>query len=139
MKAIKERSVLKRILRNLHLAAVGGACVLAGLTGAAYAGPEHDHGNESATAISGDGPKRLPDGSVFLPKPAQRQIVIAHRTMLRRAVVPHHKIAHLYMHHHKPKECQLLGLVALVGECCLLVSMVDLVQMLLIQELMRQK
>ncbi len=74
MKAIKERSVLKRILRNLHLAAVGGACVLAGLTGAAYAGPEHDHGNESATAISGDGPKRLPDGSVFLPKPAQRQI-----------------------------------------------------------------
>ncbi|MES2952179.1 MAG: HlyD family efflux transporter periplasmic adaptor subunit [Pseudomonadota bacterium] len=33
----------------------------------------HDHG-DAAPAVSGDGPKRLPDGSVFLPKPAQRQI-----------------------------------------------------------------
>ena len=39
----------------------------------AWAGEGHDHG-DAAPAVSGDGPKRLPDGSVFLPKPAQRQI-----------------------------------------------------------------
>ena len=38
-----------------------------------WAGEGHDHG-DAAPAASGDGPKRLPDGSVFLPKPAQRQI-----------------------------------------------------------------
>jgi len=40
---------------------------------AAYAGGDHDHG-DSAPVASGNGPKRQPDGSVFLPKPAQRQI-----------------------------------------------------------------
>ena len=39
----------------------------------AWADAGHDHG-DAAPAVSGDGPKRLPDGSVFLPKPAQRQI-----------------------------------------------------------------
>lgn len=39
----------------------------------AIAGPGHDHGDETPAA-SGNGPKRLPDGSVFLPKPAQRQL-----------------------------------------------------------------
>ena len=39
----------------------------------AWAGDGHDHG-DAPPAASGDGPKRLPDGSVFLPKPAQRQI-----------------------------------------------------------------
>lgn len=39
----------------------------------AWAGEGHDHG-DSAPTTSGDGPKRLPDGRVFLPKPAQRQI-----------------------------------------------------------------
>jgi biotin carboxyl carrier protein len=37
------------------------------------AGPGHDHGDASA-APSANGPQRLPDGSVFLPKPAQRQL-----------------------------------------------------------------
>ncbi len=41
----------------------------------AWADAGHDHG-EAAPAVSGDGPKRLPDGSVFLPKPAQRQIAV---------------------------------------------------------------
>lgn len=63
-----------KILRRFQLAAVGVTCAFVGLNGALYAGPGHDHGDESATAISGDGPKRQPDGSVFLPKPAQRQI-----------------------------------------------------------------
>jgi biotin carboxyl carrier protein len=37
------------------------------------AGEGHDHGDAPAAA-SGNAPKRQPDGSVFLPKPAQRQI-----------------------------------------------------------------
>ncbi|RYF84201.1 MAG: HlyD family efflux transporter periplasmic adaptor subunit [Comamonadaceae bacterium] len=36
-------------------------------------GPGHDHGDAPA-AHSGNGPQRLPDGSVFVPKPAQRQL-----------------------------------------------------------------
>lgn len=39
----------------------------------ALAGPGHDHGDE-AQSVAGNGPRRLPDGSVFLPKAAQRQI-----------------------------------------------------------------
>lgn len=39
----------------------------------ALAGDGHDHGDAPAAA-TGNGPKRQPDGSVFLPKPAQRQI-----------------------------------------------------------------
>ena len=38
----------------------------------ALAGPGHDHGEAPAPA-AGNGPRRLPDGSVFLPKEAQRQ------------------------------------------------------------------
>lgn len=43
------------------------------------AGDGHDHG-DAPPAASGNGPRRLPDGSVFLPKPAQRQIGV--RTLL---------------------------------------------------------
>lgn len=43
----------------------------------AYAADEHghDHGPAVATA-NPNAPRRLPDGSVFLPKPAQRQMVV---------------------------------------------------------------
>ena len=43
------------------------------------AGEGHDHGDTVAPA-NGNGPQRLPDGSVFLPKPAQRLIGV--RTQL---------------------------------------------------------
>lgn len=43
------------------------------VTPAAWAGEGHDHGDAPPVA-SGNGPKRQPDGSVFLPKPAQHQI-----------------------------------------------------------------
>lgn len=49
--------------------------------GASPAGPGHDHGDgghehgESA-APTGDGPRRQPDGRVFLPKLSQRQLAI---------------------------------------------------------------
>lgn len=43
----------------------------------AQAGPGHDHSHDHESAppaASGNNPQRLPDGAVFLPKPAQRQI-----------------------------------------------------------------
>ncbi|MDA7414901.1 efflux RND transporter periplasmic adaptor subunit [Xenophilus arseniciresistens] len=49
------------------------------LAAPAFAGPGHDHGDAPAAASS-NGPQRLPDGSVFLPKPAQRQLGV--RTVL---------------------------------------------------------
>jgi len=45
----------------------------------AQAGEGHDHGDAPA-APSANGPQRQPDGSVFLPKPAQRQLGV--RTMV---------------------------------------------------------
>jgi hypothetical protein len=53
--------------RTLLVAALLAACLTA-----AWAGEGHDHG-DAPPAADGNGPKRLPDGSVFLPKPAQRQ------------------------------------------------------------------
>ena len=50
------------------------ATVLAvGAAAPAFAGEGHDHGDAPA-APSANGPQRLPDGSVFLPKSAQRQL-----------------------------------------------------------------
>ena len=43
----------------------------------AQAGPGHDHGaEEAAPAGNSNAPKRQLDGSVFLPKPSQRQLLI---------------------------------------------------------------
>jgi hypothetical protein len=47
-----------------------------------YAGEGHDHGGAPA-APSANGPQRQPDGSVFLPKPAQRQLGV--RTVVTKA------------------------------------------------------
>jgi membrane fusion protein, heavy metal efflux system len=44
--------------------------------GAVWAGPGHDHGGGGASSASGDGPRRLPDGELFLPKPTQRLLNI---------------------------------------------------------------
>ena len=48
----------------------------------ASAGPGHDHG-DAPPAPTGNGPSRQPDGSVFLPKPAQRQLGV--RTLVTAA------------------------------------------------------
>lgn len=46
------------------------------------AGPGHDHGDGvEATKSGGDGPRRLPDGTLFLPKPTQRLLTIRTKTM----------------------------------------------------------
>jgi hypothetical protein len=47
-----------------------------------HAGPGHDHGDVSG-APTANGPQRQPDGSVFLPKPAQRQLGV--RTLVTEA------------------------------------------------------
>ena len=49
------------------------AALSLGLLPCAFAGEGHDHGDAPA-APNANGPQRLPDGSVFLPKPAQRQL-----------------------------------------------------------------
>ena len=56
------------------------ACIV--VTPLAGAGEGHDHGDAPA-ATSSNGPQRQPDGSVFLPKPAQRQLGV--RTLLTAA------------------------------------------------------
>ena len=65
-------------MRFLTSAAYTGRFIaLLALTAPAWAGPGHDGGHdvaETGMALSGSGPKRQPDGSVFLPKPAQRQM-----------------------------------------------------------------
>jgi membrane fusion protein, heavy metal efflux system len=49
----------------------------------------HVHG-EAGLAVSGNAPQRLPDGSVFLPKPSQRQLnvrtTMVEQTVSRRAI-----------------------------------------------------
>ena len=40
----------------------------------AQAGEGHDHGDAAPAASGGNSPKRQADGSVFLPKPTQRQL-----------------------------------------------------------------
>ena len=55
-----------------RLATASLVLALAAVTGA-LAGEGHDHGDGGAKP-SANGPQRLPDGSVFLPKPAQRQL-----------------------------------------------------------------
>jgi len=71
-------------LRIAASASVLGAALL-GLSAPVWAGPGHDGGHDgpqvSASANSNH-PKRLPDGSVFLPKPAQRQIGVRTTPML---------------------------------------------------------
>ena len=63
------------------VAAISTATVLIALASSsavappAFAGPGHDHG-DAAPATTGDGPKREPDGRVFLPKLSQRQLLV---------------------------------------------------------------
>lgn len=47
-----------------------------------WASEGHSHG-EAPASVNGNGPQRLPDGSVFLPKPAQHQLSV--RTTVARA------------------------------------------------------
>ncbi|NML17076.1 HlyD family efflux transporter periplasmic adaptor subunit [Azohydromonas sp. G-1-1-14] len=54
---------------------VAALLALALISAPSLAGDGHDHG-DAAPAATANGPQRLPDGSVFLPKPAQRQMTV---------------------------------------------------------------
>ncbi len=57
------------------LIAAGAMIALTSASFDTQAGEGHDHG-ETAPAAAGNGPRRLPDGSVFLPKTSQRQLAV---------------------------------------------------------------
>ena len=60
----------------MFLVAACAIFISATATNDAIAGPGHDHGEEAAPAGNSNAPKRQLDGSVFLPKPSQRQLQI---------------------------------------------------------------
>ncbi|MES2886594.1 MAG: HlyD family efflux transporter periplasmic adaptor subunit [Pseudomonadota bacterium] len=66
--------------RTLMATSLGLLMALAGSP--AHAGEGHDHGDAPAVP-SANGPQRQSDGSVFLPKPAQRQLAV--RTVVTEA------------------------------------------------------
>lgn len=64
---------MNRMQRAVLVAVWGGVCLA--VPGLAHEG--HDHGDAPVQLPdTGDQPKRLADGSVFLPKPTQRQLAI---------------------------------------------------------------
>lgn len=66
---------------TLLASSLGLLIAFTGIT-SVHAGEGHDHGDAPA-APSANGPQRQPDGSVFLPKPAQRQLGV--RTLVTAA------------------------------------------------------
>ena len=75
---LRKRRATVALRSNATFFAVSCAVIM-GATAAsdAQAGPGHDHGaEEAAPAGNSNAPKRQLDGSVFLPKPSQRQLLI---------------------------------------------------------------
>jgi len=60
------------MFKHIHVLSV----LLLAVATSAMAGPGHDHGDAAPVSANSDAPKRQPDGSVFLPKPAQRQLQV---------------------------------------------------------------
>lgn len=67
MKKSKIKSLIEFIIINLMIV------IFSGFIKVSYAGEGHDHGVDSPV-VNVNGPQRLADGSVFLPKQAQRQL-----------------------------------------------------------------
>jgi hypothetical protein len=68
-------------MRNTTYQHILAGAMLAFLVGPAFSAPGHGHDHDEApVAANSNGPKRLPDGSVFLPKLSQRQLSV--RTLL---------------------------------------------------------
>ncbi len=63
----------KNTVKKLHWLALAATLSLAGAGAPSFAGEGHDHGAAPAVG-NANGPQRMADGSVFLPKPAQRQL-----------------------------------------------------------------
>ncbi|HCJ4961141.1 TPA: efflux RND transporter periplasmic adaptor subunit, partial [Pseudomonas aeruginosa] len=80
---------MKRNFRFLMTTAMAAALALAA---PAFAHDGHDHGDE-APAASSNGPQRQPDGSVFLPKPSQRQIGVRTQLIKQEPLARSHELA----------------------------------------------
>ncbi len=78
--AMRWRKNKSRMVLTLALSALAASLMLQ--SEPALASPGHDHG-DAAPSASSDAPKRQPDGSVFLPKPSQRQLQV--RTVVVKA------------------------------------------------------
>jgi len=63
----------KNTVKKFHWLALAATLSLAGAGAPSFAGEGHDHGAAPAVR-NANGPQRMADGSVFLPKPAQRQL-----------------------------------------------------------------
>lgn len=70
--------IAARSQRKLVPVAGLAALVLVISTAYAFAHEGHDHGSDAAKAAlpAGDAPRRLPDGTVFVPKPSQRLLSV---------------------------------------------------------------
>ncbi|BAQ46035.1 efflux RND transporter periplasmic adaptor subunit [Methylobacterium aquaticum] len=71
-----------RSRRMRPAAFVAGAVLVVALTGTAFAhgGEDHDHDTPTVT-LGSNNPQRLPDGSVFVPKPSQRILEVRTTTV----------------------------------------------------------
>lgn len=90
----------KRRSGNFIASYLIAACALfMGVTASfdAKSGEGHDHGDAAPAASGGNSPKRQADGSVFLPKPSQRQLELRTVTVEEKSL---------------PKTVELTGLVA---------------------------
>lgn len=56
--------------------ALFAVCALAALAGPVLAHEGHDHAEEKSPVVAGNSPQRLPDGSLFVPKSAQRGMAV---------------------------------------------------------------
>ena len=73
--AMRWRKNRSRMVLTLALSALTASLMMQSKPALAGPGHDHDHG-EATPAASSDAPKRQPDGSVFLPKPSQRQLQV---------------------------------------------------------------
>lgn len=60
-------------MNSIRLISTAALVLALGVSLPSLAGDGHDHGGPAATP-NANGPQRLPDGAVYLPKPAQRQL-----------------------------------------------------------------
>lgn len=62
--------------------------IIAVASTAALAGPGHDHGSDPGAATNGNAPQRMPDGSIFLPKPSQRLLEVRTQLIQKVSAIP---------------------------------------------------
>jgi multidrug efflux pump subunit AcrA (membrane-fusion protein) len=72
--AVPQRDNVVRTKKRAARIAGIALCILVVAVSSSFAGPGHDHGNESqgAALAGGKSPRKLPDGEVFLPKRSQQ-------------------------------------------------------------------